>query len=352
MTGQAKRQLGPFDLAHAGSALIVAEAGVNHNGDLGLAKRLVGAAKAAGADCIKFQTFRADRVATRSAPKAAYQLRATDADQSQLDMLRNLELSEQDYRQLVRVCEDEQISFLSTPYDVEDVDFLQSLGVAAFKIASGQAVEPVLLEHVARKGKPILLSTGMCTLAEVQRAVRTIHEAGNQQVVVMQCTTAYPTAVSDANLLAMVTMRQRLGVLVGYSDHTTSLIAAAVAVGLGACVIERHLTLDRTLPGPDQACSVNPEGFAAWVGVIREAERSLGSPVKQPTAAEKRNMAAIRRGVVARLRIPAGARLTLQNLTVKRPASQFTGDDLPRLLGRVASVDIDPDTQITPEMIR
>jgi len=216
----------------------------------------------------------------------------------------------------------------------------------------GQAVEPMFLEYVAQKNKPVFLSIGMCTLDEVDRAVRCIRATGNQQVVVLQCTTSYPSPIVEANLRAMVAMRDALGVLVGYSDHTPSLTTAAVAVGLGACVIERHFTLDRSLPGPDQSSSSDPQEFASLVRIAREAEQSLGSPVKSPTQAEQNNMNAVRRGVVANTFIPAGTVLALEHLTLKRPMSPYNGEDLPKILGRQTTRDIDADTPITPEMIQ
>ncbi len=343
--------IGPHTVSDGGPTLVIAEAGVNHNGDADLAKQLVRAAKSAGADCVKFQTFRAHQIATQTAPKAAYQLRTTDPDQSQLDMLRALELSRDDYEQIVDVCRDEHILFLSTPYGFEDVELLESLDVPAYKIASGQAVEPVFLEYVARKGKPVILSTGMCTLAEVKRAVQTICDAGNDQIIVLQCTTNYPSSIDEANLRAMTTMHDELGVLVGYSDHTPSLTAATMAVGLGACVIERHFTLDRQLPGPDQACSSEPPQFAELVGAIREAQRALGSDAKSPTSTERENMPRIRRGLFAAKPIAANTTFTLDNIALKRPVSGLGGDELPSVLGRRAAVDIASDTAIQREMI-
>lgn len=351
MPPQPHVQLGEQRIADPGKTFVIAEAGVNHNGDTDMALRLITAAAQAGADCVKFQTFRADRVAGRTAPKAAYQLQTTDRSQSQLDMLRAMELSQDDYRQIIDHCHASGVMFLSTPYDPQDADLLESLGVAAYKIASGQAVEPLLLEHVARKGKPVILSTGMCTLDEVRRAAATIRQTGNDQLILLQCTTDYPSTPADANLRAMVTMRDDLRVPVGYSDHTTSLTTAIAAVALGACVVERHLTLDKSLPGPDQSCSLEPDGFRKLVEMIRETELALGSPTKAPCAAELRNLPGVRRGVVAIEPIRARERFTTTNLGVRRPTSPLGGEDLPDLLGRQAAVDIEPDTPITPEMI-
>ena len=345
-------QIGSTQVQREGQSFLIAEAGVNHNGEFELAKQLVIAAKAAGADCVKFQTFQADRLALSWAPKAAYQRCSTDANETQLDMLSRFELTHKDYERLVEVCRQEEIVFLSTPYSFEDVDLLESLGVPAYKIASGQAVEPLFLEYVGRKGKPIILSTGMCTLDEVKQAVKTIRQTGNEQIVVMQCTTDYPAAIVDANLRAMVAMRDQLEVLVGYSDHTETFTAAIVARSLGACMIERHFTINRSLPGPDQSCSLDPEGFRLFVCALREAESALGSSTKTPSVVERGHIQTIRRGVVAAGRIAAGDRFTLDNLTLKRPLGQLSGAQLSMILGRHAAVDIDTDTPLTEAMIR
>lgn len=330
---------------------IIAEAGVNHNGDIDMALRLVREAKRVGADCVKFQTFKAERVVTEKAPKAEYQMKATEPTESQIEMLRKLELPPEVYPDLMALCQSEGIFFLSTPYSIEDVEFLDRLGVFAFKVASGQAVEPYFLEHVAKKGKPILLSTGMCTLAEVDQAVRVIRDTGNEQIVLLQCTTNYPSSVADSNLRAMVTMGNALDVLVGYSDHTESLTAATVSVALGACVVERHFTLDKSLPGPDHSSSSDPEEFLELVKQIREAEVSLGSSLKWPSDVERKNALGMRRSIVARCKIRAGQVISEEMLTFKRPATGLTPALLPDLVGRVATYDIGADQALSWEMI-
>lgn len=334
------------------SVFIIAEIGVNHNGDLSLAKKMILSAKESGADCVKFQTFKASRVASPSAPKAAYQLSTTDASESQINMLRKLELSEEEYLEIARFCTSQDIAFLSTPYDIEDADFLDNLGVPAFKIASGQAVELNYLRHVARKGKPILLSTGMCTLAEVDEAVRAIREVGNNDIVVLQCTTNYPSALEDCNLRTMQTMASALDVRVGYSDHTQSLTAAVLAVGLGACVIERHFTLDRNLPGPDHSSSSEPDEFRRMVEMIREAEITLGSSRKEPAAAEVENAKGMRRSLVAKIDIAPGEQLGWNNLAFKRPGTGITGKHADMVIGRHAARRIMPETLITLDMVK
>jgi N-acetylneuraminate synthase/N,N'-diacetyllegionaminate synthase len=353
-TGLAREKsvrFGNIEIGPQHPVFIIAEAGVNHNGDTDMALRLVREAKQAGADCVKFQTFKADRVATETAPKAAYQLKTTSPEESQVEMLRKLELDESAYHRLLDACREEGILFLSTPYNVEDVDFLDSLGVSAFKIASGQAVEPFFLESVAGKGKPIFLSTGMCTLAEVDRAVRVIRGVGNNEIVVFQCTTNYPSALRDCNLRVMVTMRDALNVLVGYSDHTESLTASTLSVALGACVVERHFTLDKGLPGPDHSSSSDPVEFSALVKHIREAELTIGSGVKVPSDIEKRNAVGMRRSIVARVSISAGQIITPDMLTFKRPATGMKPVLMPDIVGRIAASEIAKDEMLSWEMI-
>lgn len=333
-----RRLIGP---GHA--CFIIAEAGVNHQGDPALAKQLIVEAKGAGADCIKFQTFSADRVVTKVALKAAYQLRQTSQAESQHEMLRKLQLRPEDYPDLLAACAKEEIMFLSTPYSDEDVDFLSDLGVQAFKIASALVVELDFLQHVACKGKPVILSTGMATLAEVDEAVRAVRDTGNDQLVLLQCTTDYPAAAAQANLRAMGTLREAFGLPVGYSDHTQSATACVVAVALGAAVIEKHLTLDRTLPGPDHATSADIPQFRQLVATIREAEAVLGSAAKRPAESERTNQIAMRRSIVARRVIPVGTNITRELLTYKRPATGISPRDLPSVVGARARVLIEAD---------
>jgi N,N'-diacetyllegionaminate synthase len=329
---------------------IIAEAGVNHNGDIELAKRLVYEAKRVGADCVKFQTFKAERIITRDAPKANYQLQTTDPQESQFEMLRKLELSSEAYRDLIALCKEEDIVFLSTPYNIEDVDFLDELGVLAFKTASIHIAESYFLQYVARKGKPMIVSTGMAMLAEVDEAVRAIRETGNERFVMLQCTTNYPSRLEDANLRAMQTMRDAFDVLVGYSDHTQGDTACLVAVALGACVIEKHFTLDRSLPGPDQSSSADPAEFEQLATNIRQAEMVLGSSKKEPCEIERVNAGGMRRSIVARHRIPAGQIITQEMLTFKRPASGLRPALFSNIVGRVAVRDIEANQMLSWEM--
>ncbi|MGH7831927.1 MAG: N-acetylneuraminate synthase [Candidatus Binatia bacterium] len=343
--------IGGRKIGKAHPVFIVAEAGVNHNGDVKLALELIRKAKACGADCVKFQTFKAGSVVTRKAPKAAYQLEVTDRAESQLEMLKKIELPEGCYPELMGLCEDLGIRFLSTPYNFADVDLLNRHGVSAFKIASGQIVETPLLEYVAKIGKPVIVSTGMATLAEIQEGLGAIRQAGNDQAVLLQCTTNYPSRIEDSNIRAMVALGAALEVLVGYSDHTQSDIPALAAVALGAVVIEKHFTLDRTLPGPDHSCSLEPQDLARFVRSIRSVEEALGSCDKAPTEAERRNMLGMRRSIVAVRDIPAGTSIALGDVEFKRPAVGLEPKRLRQVLGQKAKVDILADTPLTAEMI-
>ncbi len=328
------------------NVFIIAEAGINHNGSLDTAKILVREAKHAGADCVKFQTFKASRVVTTGAPKASYQEKTTSPHESQLEMLNKAELSYSDFQELITYCRDQNILFLSTPYNIEDVDFLNRAGVAAFKLASIHIVEPLLLHYVARTDKPLILSTGMATLAEIDEAVRTIHEAGNDKLILLQCTTNYPSRIDDANLRTIPMMRRAFDCIVGYSDHTQTDTAAIVAVTLGACVVEKHFTVDKTLSGPDHSCSTTPSELKQLVSSIREAESALGSERKSPTQAERKNACGMRRSIVARHTIRSGEKISIDNIIFKRPATGIPPRMLPYVLGRKAAHLIEEDTML------
>lgn len=318
-------------------AFVIAEAGVNHNGSPDLAMQLVQAGATAGVDCVKFQTFKAERVATPNAPKAAYQLEVTDPAESQIAMLKALELTESAYPALMQECARLGLEFTSTPYNEEDIDFLVKCGVGVLKLASIHAVEPSLLKYTAATGKPLILSTGMCTMDEVKRAVEVVHGTGNRNLIILQCTTNYPSPTADANLRAMVTMRDQLGVTVGYSDHTQSDTACIAAIALGACVIEKHLTLDRTMKGPDQPTSLEPPEMARLVAAIRETESALGSGRKEPAANEVRNIQGMRRGIVARNAIAQGQVIAAADLILKRPLSAVPPSSWDKVVGAKAA---------------
>ncbi len=315
---------------------IIAEAGVNHNGDVGLARKLVEAAAEAGADAVKFQTFKADRLATRGAPKADYQRDTTDAAESQWEMLRRLELSPEAHRDLMVWCQKQGILFLSSLFDEESADFLADLGVTLFKIPSGEITNLPLLAHVARKGKPMIVSTGMSYLSEVEAAVRAIEDACNRQIVLLHCVSRYPADPADANLRAMEAMAQAFHLPVGYSDHTLGLEVPLAAVALGARVIEKHLTLDRSLPGPDHRISLSTEEFRALTQAIRKVEQALGDGRKRPMACEVDVREAARRSIVAVCDIPAGATIEARMLALRRPGTGLPPHLLPQLINRTA----------------
>lgn len=322
---------------------IIAEAGVNHNGDLDLAKKLIDAAKQAGADAVKFQTFTAEKLVSAAAPKAGYQLRTTDAGESQFAMIKALELSRAAHFELLNYCRQQDILFLSSPFDESTADFLEGLGIEAFKVPSGEITNLPFLEHLARKGKPIILSTGMSTIGEVETAVQTIQTAGNLSIVLLHCVSNYPAAPADINLRAILTMQRAFSVPVGYSDHVPENEIAFAAVALGACVIEKHFTLDRQLPGPDHQASMEPEELAQLVSGIRKVEVALGDGRKRPAGNELDTAAVARKSLVAARDIQPGEVFDVQMLTVKRPGTGLPPAFLKLLVGRKARVKIDAD---------
>jgi N,N'-diacetyllegionaminate synthase len=330
---------------------IIAEAGINHNGDLELAKRLVDVAVEAKADAVKFQTFKAERLVTQTAPKAAYQQRSTGPLESQFQMLKRLELSEQAHRDLFQYCLSRKISFLSTPFDEDSADFLNELGVTAFKISSGDITNLLLLEHVARKQKPMIVSTGMSTLEEVRTAVNVMTGTGNRNITLLHCVSQYPATPADANLKAMQTMAGRLGFPVGYSDHTLGIEIALAAVTLGAVVIEKHFTLDRTLPGPDHSASLEPQELTALVKGIRNVEVALGHGRKEPSPTEASTAAAARRSLVAARTIPAGSVVTSDMVVSRRPGTGLSPSMLPSVVGRSVLQEIPAGTLLTLDML-
>lgn len=330
---------------------IIAEIGVNHNGDLDLAKTMVTEAKRCGADCVKFQTFKADRVVTHDAPKAHYQMHTTNPEQSQLKMLEAVELSHEQHRQIMAHAKNEDLVFMSTPYNREDVDFLEGLDVPAYKLASISCAEPSFIEYVAATGKPVILSTGMATLSEVDGAVRALRNTGNHQVIVLQCTTNYPSRVEDANIRAMVTMGDALSTWVGYSDHTENDIACIMSVALGARLIEKHFTTDQHLPGPDHSSSSTPDAFCNLVSRIRQAEQILGDGLKQPCEIEITNSTGMRRSLVAASNIEKNAIITDEMITLKRPATGMNPSLYHHVIGKRAAKHLARDKQITMDDI-
>jgi N,N'-diacetyllegionaminate synthase len=313
---------------------IIAEAGVNHNGSLEMALKLAEKAKEIGADCVKYQTFKAEQIVTAASPKAQYQLKVTDAQESQYEMLKKLELQKEDFAKIKTHCEKIGIEFLSTPYNPEDADLLNSIGVRAFKIASGQTVETPFLKYVASLGKQMIVSSGMCDMDEVRDAIKAIRSAGNQDIILLQCNTDYPSKIEDTNLRAMITMRDELNVRVGYSDHVPNNYACFAAVALGAEVIEKHFTLDKNLPGPDHSSSLEPEGFKELIEGIRNIEKALGTGIKVPSESEKKNTYGMRRSLVARTDLPEGTVIEEIHLGYKRPASGIPPKEIDKVIGK------------------
>jgi len=323
---------------------IIAEAGVNHNGKLDIALELIRNAKKIGADCIKFQTFKADAVVTKDAPKAEYQLKVTEQEESQYEMLKALELSFDSYQTILEECESVGIDFLSTPYNKEDVDFLMKLGVKAFKVASGQLIELDFLKYVASKKLPIILSTGMGRFSEVSRAVETIKETGNEEILLLQCVTNYPADIEDANIKAMPAMGNALNVLYGYSDHVPLNYAAYASVALGAKVIEKHFTLDTDMKGPDHSSSLDVNDFQEFVHGIRSVESSLGSTYKKPSNIELENSKGMRRSIVFAEDLPKGTLLNKDHFTFKRPSVGLRPELLDYFIGKRTVFDVTKDT--------
>lgn len=328
--------------------LIIAEAGVNHNGDLALAKRLIDVAAEAGADLVKFQTFNADRLVTTQAMKADYQRRNTDAEESQHTMIRRLELTQDMHEALIAHCKLRGIKFFSTGFDMESIDLLAKLGLDCFKIPSGEITNLPYLRHVGRYGKPVILSTGMSTLGEIEAAIDVLETSGTprERITALHCTTEYPTPMHDVNLRAMLAIRDAFGVSVGYSDHTTGIEIPIAAVTLGASVIEKHFTLDRNLPGPDHKASLEPEELKAMVNAIRNIEQALGDGIKRPSASETKNKPIARKSIVAACPIRTGETFTVSNLAAKRPGTGLSPMRWDEVLGRKASRDFAIDELI------
>ena len=312
---------------------VIAEAGVNHNGDIELAHRLIDAAADAGADAVKFQAFHADRVAAEVAPAAAYQVRTAGAA-SQLELLRGLELDAEAFAALKLHAEERGLVFLATPFDDASVELLDGLGVAAYKVASPDVANPLLLREIGRRRRPVILSTGTADLDEVQAAVATLRDAGANDVVVLHCVSAYPAPADEANLRAMATLRDALGVPVGFSDHTEGDEVALAAVALGACALEKHFTLDRSSLGPDHASSLEPAELAQLVARVRRVESALGDGVKAPSSAERENADAIRRSLAAADDLPEGTVLTEEMLIALRPGTGIPVARVADVLGR------------------
>jgi len=326
----AARRVGP-----GAACFIIAEAGVNHNGGLAMARALIDAAAEAGVDAVKFQTFRAADLVTEDAPKARYQQASTGVGESQYAMLRRLELSEEAHGILMADCRRKGLLFLSTPFEARSADLLETLGVEAFKIPSGELTNLPFLKHVASKGKPMIVSTGMANLEEVHEAVAVIRGAGNEHLALLHCVSCYPADPADVNLRAMHALADAFHVPVGFSDHTLGMEVALAAVALGACVIEKHFTLDRTLPGPDHGASLEPGELRAMVEGVRKVESALGDGRKAPCAGESNTAEVARKSLVAAMDIEAGTTLTSEMIAVKRPGTGLAPRRRAEIVGRV-----------------
>ena len=328
--------------------LIIAEAGVNHNGSLETAKQLVDVASEAGAEMVKFQTFSADRLVTISENKAEYQNQTIGASESQHAMIRKLELTREMHEDIIAYCKQCNIEFFSTGFDTQSIDMLVDLGLEQFKIPSGEITNLPYLRHIGKFGKPVILSTGMAILGEIEAALDVLETSGTQRknITVLHCNTEYPTPMEDVNLKAMLAIRDAFGVKIGYSDHTLGTEVSVAAVAMGATVVEKHFTLDRTLPGPDHKASLEPEELKAMVKAIRNIEQALGDGIKRPSPSELKNKPIVRKSLVAAIAIRTGERLSSANVAVKRPGtglSPMSGDEV---LGRTAIRDFAPDELI------
>jgi len=330
------------------STIIIAEAGVNHNGSIELAKKLIDVAAEAGAYFVKFQTFKAETLVTQTADKAEYQKKITNTDESQFEMIKKLELDRKTHEELIDYCKIKDIQFLSTAFDHDSIDLLALINIPLFKIPSGEITNLPYLRHIGKMGKPIIMSTGMSTLDEVRDALNLLIEAGaeKEQITILHCNTEYPTPMEDVNLKAMLTLRDELGVKVGYSDHTLGIEVSVAAVAMGAAVIEKHFTMDRTLPGPDHAASLEPEELKAMVIAIRNIEKAMGDGEKKPSPSETKNISIARKSIVAKKLIKKGELFSEENLTVKRPGMGISPMEWYTLIGKAASSDYGMDDLI------
>jgi len=343
-------QLGSKRIGDKQPCFIIAEAGVNHNGQLSLAKRLVDAAVSAKADAVKFQTFRAEGVVADKIGPASYAKKNMGKNLSQLEMLKDYELSYDDFKTLKQYCDKKKIMFLSTPHSFDAIDFLEDL-VPAYKFGSGDLTNIPALQYASKKHKPIILGTGMATLSEVRTAIRTIHKCGNHQVIALHCTTNYPCPFTEVHIRAMITMQHTLNCLVGYSDHTMGITVPVMAATLDARVIEKHFTLDKSMPGPDHTASLEPKELTEMVIAIRNVETALGSYAKKPTSSEKEILTLVRKSIVANQSIKKGERISMNMLTIKRPGNGLSPAQISQILGKRTKKPISKDQLIRLHMV-
>jgi len=324
---------------------IIAEAGVNHNGDIELAKKLIDVAADSGADAVKFQTFRAEKLVSKYARKAQYQKQTTDKNESQFDMIKKLELSEKDHKILLDYCKTKNIMFLSTPFDLESIELLSNLGLRIFKIPSGEITNLPYLRKIGSLNKQVILSTGMATLKEIEDALNILIGVGTskENITVLHANTEYPTPIEDVNLSAMLTIRDKFQIKIGYSDHTQGIEIPIAAVALDAGVIEKHFTLDKEMEGPDHKASLEPDELKAMVKAIRNIEKAIGNGIKAPSPSESKNIAVARKSIVAAISIKQGEIFTEGNLTAKRPGNGISPMRWDDIIGKKAVRDFDPD---------
>ncbi|SFV02704.1 N-acetylneuraminate synthase [Butyrivibrio sp. INlla21] len=327
------------------NVFIIAEAGVNHNGSFETACKMIDEAKRAGVDCIKFQTFKSDNLVSKSAKKAEYQKKTT-GDGSQIEMLKNLELSFDDFIRLKEYCDKVGICFLSTPFDFDSIEFLKTIDMPFWKIPSGEITNYPYLVALAKTGWPVVMSTGMCDIKEIEDAIETLRANGTEDIKLLHCNTEYPTPFEDVNLSAMQTIRDYFKLEVGYSDHTKGIEVPIAAVALGATVIEKHFTLDRNMEGPDHKASLEPGELAQMVSSIRNIEKSIGTGIKVPSDSEKKNRIVARKSIVAKTAIGAGELFTEDNITVKRPGTGINPMRWNEVIGKKAKRDFEEDELI------
>ena len=330
------------------STIIIAEAGVNHNGSIELAKKLIDLASEAGADFVKFQTFKAETLVTQTTDKAEYQKELTGADETQFEMIKKLELDKEAHEELMDYCEQKDIKFLSTAFDHGSIELLANLDIPLFKIPSGEITNLPYLRHIGKMGKPIIMSTGMSTLDEVHNALNILIESGaeKEQITILHCNTEYPTPMKDVNLKAMLTIKDELGVNIGYSDHTLGIEVPIAAVAMGATVIEKHFTLDRNMPGPDHRASLEPHELKEMVNAIRNIEKAMGNGIKVPSTSEIKNMPTARKSIIAKNPIKKGEKFSENNLTVKRPGTGISPMEWDDIVGKPSNCNYEMDDLI------
>jgi N,N'-diacetyllegionaminate synthase len=343
-------QIGKKKIGNNQPCFIIAEAGVNHNGELPLAKKLIDIAVDAGVDAVKFQVFKPEGVTTKTANMAEYTEKNIGKEMPQIDLLKNLALPYDDFKTLKDYCDDRNIIFLATPHSFDAIDFLEPL-VPAYKFGSGDITNIPSLQYAAGKGKPILLGTGMSTLREVKQAVTAIQLKGNMQIVALHCTTNYPCQLNEVNLRAMITMQNELTCLTGYSDHTLGLIVSVMAVALGAVVLEKHITIDKNLTGPDHKASLEPDELTQMVSEIRNVEKAMGSFEKKPTDSEKKLMNIVRKSIVASENIKKGSLIKQEMITFKRPGTGLQPTDINKILGKKTKRTIAKDEIFQSDMV-